>query len=127
MAQHTRAHKRILVVDDSMTARMLVQLLLENERYEVETAMDRADLIAKAKARIPDLILMDVQMPLTAASSAAESQRGAERRVIQIISVAAHGHRSGERVAFECDCMGYVTKPIDPVELLMKVRRCLGE
>jgi CheY-like chemotaxis protein len=127
MAQHTRARKRILVVDDSMTMRMLVQFLLESECYEVETAVDRADLIAKAKNRTPDLILMDVRMPLAGAPAHADAGRTFETRVIQIISVAAHGQRTGERIAFECDRRGYVTKPIDPVELLTKVRRCLGE
>jgi CheY-like chemotaxis protein len=121
------ARKRILVVDDSMTTRMLVQFLLESDRYEVVTADDRADAIAKAKASTPDLILMDVKMPLAPSPSPTEAGRFVEKRVIQIVSVAAHGVIGGERVAFECDRRGTVTRSIDPVELLAKVRRCLGE
>jgi CheY-like chemotaxis protein len=127
IAERTMAQKRILVVDNSMTTRMLVQFLLESERYEVDTAVDRADAIAKAKAHTPDLILMDVRMPLAALPSAEAGRFFVEKRVIQIISVAAHGVVGGERVAFECDRLGYVTRPIDPVELLAKVQRCLGE
>jgi CheY-like chemotaxis protein len=121
------ARKRILVVDDSTTMRMLVQFLLESDRYEVVTAHDRADAIAKGKAITPDLILMDVKMPLAATPSPTDAGGFDEKRVVQIISVAAHGVIGGERVAFECDCKGNVTRPIDPVELLAKVRRCLGE
>jgi two-component system response regulator MprA len=119
-------YKRILVVDDTVTTHRLVHFLANRSGYDVDTALDRADAMAKANARTPDLILMDVEMPL-AGMLAHRYVARAQARVIQIINVFAHGPAAGDRVAFECDGTGYVFAPLDHDELLAKVRTCLGE
>jgi CheY-like chemotaxis protein len=118
--------KRILVVDDSATTQMLVQLLLERGQYEVDTAFDRADALAKAKEQTPDLIVMDVEMPLGWLSAPGDVRR-VQTRVLQLVTVTAQGARTGDRIAFECDGRGNATEPVDRAELLAKIRRCLGE
>jgi two-component system response regulator MprA len=119
-------HRRIVVVDDTATTHRLVELLVHHGGYDVEPALDRADAFAKATARTPDLILMEVEMPL-AGLFGHGSAEGARLRAIQIICVIAHGPGAGDRVAFECDGPGRATAPIDTDELLAKVRTCLGE
>jgi CheY-like chemotaxis protein len=120
------ANKRILVVDDSSTTQLLVQLLVERGEYDVETAYDREDALAKAKQQTPDLIVMDVEMPLGYLYSSDEGLR-ARTRVIQFITVTATGARTGDRIAFDCDRTGRAREPVDPAEVLAKIRGCLGE
>jgi CheY-like chemotaxis protein len=119
-------HKRIVVVDDTATTHKLVELLVRHCGYDVEPALDRADALAKATARTPHLILMDVEMPLAGLFARGPAAR-AQARAIQIITVIAHGPSAGDRVAFECDGPGHAMAPIDTAELLAKVRTCLGE
>jgi DNA-binding response OmpR family regulator len=119
------AQKRILVVNDTVATHRVVDLLLRHGGYEVDTAFDRRDAVTKARERTPDLILMDVEMPLDGLLGHRRAPRGTAR-VIQIIAVIAHGPICGDCVAFECDGAGCALSPINSAELLAKVRLCLG-
>jgi CheY-like chemotaxis protein len=122
------ARKKILIVDDSRAARMLEQLLLQRAPYDVDTAVDGIDGLAKATANPPDLILMDMEMPRMNGIECCRAIRAREKtRHIPIVMVTTHGEESTRCEAFDSDISAYVTKPIDSALLLAKIRSLLGE
>ena len=120
--------KRILLVDDSKTALMMEQMLLEDEPYELSIAMDGEEAVEKALASLPDLILMDVVMPKMTGFEAVERLRQEEStKQIPIIMVTTRGEAENVEKGYATGCTDYVTKPIDGVELLTKIRTYLGD
>lgn len=120
--------KKILVVDDSGTARMLEQAALSRGPYDVITAKDGAEGFGKAAAERPDLILMDVIMPRMGGFEAVRAIRGAEAiKHIPVIMVTTRGEPVNVEQGFLSGATDYVTKPVDAVELLAKVRSILGD
>ena len=120
--------KRILLVDDSKTALMMEQMLLEDEPYELSIAMDGEEAVEKALADLPDLILMDVVMPKMTGFEAVERLRQEEStKQIPIIMVTTRGEAENVEKGYATGCTDYVTKPIDGVELLTKIRTYLGD
>jgi DNA-binding response OmpR family regulator len=115
--------RKILVVDDSRTALFMVTTILRKERYELVTASDGDQAIAKAEAERPDLILMDVIMPnKTGFEACRELKRRDDTRAIPVILVTTRGEGENIEAGFESGCSDYVTKPINAQELLTKVR-----
>jgi CheY-like chemotaxis protein len=122
------ANKKVLVVDDSGTARMLEQSILKRASYEVVAAKDGAEAVEKAAAEKPDLILMDVIMPRMTGFEAVRALRAAEgTRAIPVIMVTTRGEPNNVEQGFSAGATDYVTKPVDMVELLAKVRGLIGE
>jgi CheY-like chemotaxis protein len=120
--------KKILIVDDSATILMMVRMVLGKERYQLVTAGDGAEAVAKARDEKPDLVLMDVIMPkMTGFEACREMRRQPETREIPIILVTTRGEPENVEKGFESGCSDYVTKPINGLELLAKVQSCLGE
>jgi CheY-like chemotaxis protein len=119
--------KKVMLVDDSKTSLFMAQMILRREAaFDVVTAGDGAEAIEKALSEQPDLILMDVVMPRMDGIEALRQLRLHERtKAIPVIMVTTRGEGPNVEVAFECGCTDYVTKPIDPLELLAKVRGCL--
>ena len=117
------ARKRILVVDDSKTATMMTSLILGKGSYEVLTAADGEEGVKLAQAERPDLILMDVVMPRMDGFEACRRLRHAdETKAIPIIMVTTRGEVANTQLGYECGCNDYVTKPVNSVELLSKIR-----
>jgi CheY-like chemotaxis protein len=120
--------KRILLVDDSKTALMMEQMLLDGEPYELAVARDGQEAIDKALAERPDLILMDVVMPGMSGFEAVERLRAAQpTRDVPIIMVTTRGEGENVERGYAVGCTDYVTKPIDGAELIAKIKTCLGE
>ena len=120
--------KKILLVDDSSTALMIAQALLSRAAYEVVLARDGREAIAKAKAELPDLILMDVVMPYMNGIEALRAIRANQiTQDIPIILVTTRGDGDSVEAGFASGCNDYVTKPINGPELLGKLRDQLGE
>jgi CheY-like chemotaxis protein len=120
--------KRILVVDDSKTALMMTSMIVNKGAYEVVTAVDGEDGVAKAQAERPDLILMDVMMPKMDGFEACRRLRADEgTRDIPIIIVSTRGEMGNVEVGYEAGCSDYVTKPVNSVELLAKIRNYLPD
>jgi DNA-binding response OmpR family regulator len=120
--------KKILVVDDSATIVMMVRMVLGRDRYQVITAGDGVEGVAKARAERPDLVLMDVVMPRMSGFEACRELRAhADTSEIPIILVTTRGEPESVEKGFESGCSDYVTKPINGLELLSKVQSCLGE
>ena len=120
--------KKVLLVDDSSTILMVEQLVLAREPYTLITARDGQEAVAKALAERPDAIVMDAMMPrLDGFDAVRELRRREETRSIPVIMITTRGELDNVAAAFESGCNDFVTKPIDPPELLAKLRSLLGE
>lgn len=119
------AKKKILVVDDAEFNRDLLLQLLEDD-YEVIMAVDGGEGVKKAEQEKPDLILMDLGMPVMDGWEATRRIKSvAELKHIPIIAVTSHAMVGDEIQAREAGCDDYLPKPIDENELLRKIKKFL--
>jgi two-component system cell cycle response regulator DivK len=118
--------KRILVVEDQeLNLDLLVQLL--EEQYEVLTAMDGAAGLELAEHERPDLILMDLSLPVIDGWEAARRIKANEElHHIPIIALTAHAMMGDEERARACGCDDFMTKPLDEDLLFGKLAHFLG-
>lgn len=122
------SRKKILLVDDSATVLLMERMILSRSSYDLVTAKDGLEGLEKAKQEKPDLILMDVVMPRMDGFEACRQLRaGGDTREIPIIMVTTRGELKSVESGYESGCSDYVTKPINGVELLSKVRNLLGD
>ncbi|ACG71879.1 response regulator receiver protein [Anaeromyxobacter sp. K] len=120
--------KKILLVDDSSTVLLMERMILAKSAYDVVTARDGQEGIEKARAERPDLILMDVVMPRMDGFEACRKLREHEETAaIPVIMVTTRGELASVETGYASGCTDYVTKPINGLELLAKVRSCLGQ
>jgi CheY-like chemotaxis protein len=121
------SRKKILIVDDSSTVLLMEKMILGQGPYEVVSARDGQEGLEKAQVERPDLILMDVVMPRMDGFEACRRLRKVEAtRRIPVIMVSTRGELASVENAYESGCSDYVTKPINGLELLSKVRSYLG-
>jgi CheY-like chemotaxis protein len=117
----------ILVVDDNEAGTFLASAVLEREGFQVEAAGSADEVRERLSARIPDLILMDVQLPgqdglsLTRQLKADPATAG-----IPIVALTAHAMAGDEEAAFAAGCSGYISKPINTRTLGDQVREFLA-
>jgi CheY-like chemotaxis protein len=122
------SRKKILVVDDSKTTLFMERMILRKTPYDIVTAMDGEEALSKAIAEQPDLILMDVVMPRMTGFEACRAIREREDTAhIPIILVTTRGEAVNVETGFASGCSDYVTKPIDGLELLAKIRNFVGD
>ena len=120
--------KRILCVDDAETILMMERMILTKAGYELMTAKDGQEAVTKAVAERPDLILMDVVMPKMNGFDACKQLRGLDAtKSIPIIMVTTRGEAESLETGFTSGCDDYITKPINGLEVMSKVRSALGE
>lgn len=120
--------KKILLVDDSTTILMMEKFILRNDPYELMSATNGEEAVLKAAEHQPDLILLDVIMPKMGGFEACRLIRENElTRSIPVIMVTTRGEAANVETGWANGCTDYVTKPINAVELLAKVRSILGE
>jgi DNA-binding response OmpR family regulator len=118
--------KRILLIDDSATSHMWVRMILNKGDHEMLSAHDGEEGIERALAERPDLILMDVVMPRMDGFEACRALRQRpEMRGTPIIMLTTRGEGRNVQAGYESGCNDYITKPIDSVELLAKLRSYL--
>ena len=118
--------KRILVVEDhELNMDLLVQLL--EDEYEVLTATDGAAGIEVAEQERPDLILMDLSLPVIDGWEAAcRIKANPQLNHIPLIALTAHAMKGDAERAQACGCDDYMTKPLDEDLLYEKLDRFLG-
>ncbi|MEM8531943.1 MAG: response regulator [Chloroflexota bacterium] len=118
---------QILLVEDDPMNRDLIARYLQWEGYQVSTAADGAEAIASVKTRRPDLILMDMKLPIMDGWQATRQLKSAEEtREIPIIALTAYALTEDRTQAMEAGCDAYETKPVDFTRLLVKLRQYLG-
>ena len=119
------AKKTILVVDDTEWNRDLIVQLLEDE-YTVIQAVDGEDGVRVAEQQKPDLILMDLGMPVMDGWEATRKIKANDAlKHIPIIAVTSHAMVGDEIDARKAGCDDYLSKPVDDEELLKKIKRLL--
>jgi DNA-binding response OmpR family regulator len=119
--------KKILCVDDSATILMMERMILNKGPYDLITASNGEEAVAKALTEKPDLILMDIVMPKMNGFEACKRIRDeAAIKATPIIMVTTRGEVQNMENGFESGCNDYVTKPINATELLSKLRNFLG-
>jgi two-component system, cell cycle response regulator DivK len=117
--------RRILIVEDVEYNRDLLVQLLE-EDYEILTAADGAAGIELAARGRPDLILMDLSLPVVDGWEATRRLKARpETGAIPVIALTAHAMQGDEDKARACGCDDYLTKPIDEDQLFAKLARFL--
>lgn len=128
IAANREKKKKILLVDDSLTALMLHRMVLGKSAYELVTARDGREAVEKALAERPDLIVMDVVMPQLDGFQACRRLRAIEQtRGTPIILVTTRGEAESITNGFASGCTDYITKPVNGLEMLSKVKSYLGD
>jgi CheY-like chemotaxis protein len=113
---------RILVVEDNKDNLMLISDLLMMLRYEVITALNGVEGVEKAIAELPNLILMDLSLPQMDGWEAAKHiKENPVSAHIPIIALTAHAMVGDREKALDAGCDDYLSKPINIVELRMKL------
>ena len=114
--------KKILLVEDNEDNRDMLSRRLERKDYIVILAVDGVDGIKKAKEELPDLILMDMSLPIMDGWEATKTLKNTdETKSIPIIALTAHAMSSDRDKAISVGCNDYDTKPVDFKRLLGKI------
>jgi two-component system cell cycle response regulator DivK len=119
---------RILVIEDQEDNRRIVRDLLTSVGYEIIEAVTGEDGVRAAATHVPDLILMDIQLPgLDGYDATRRIKANTTLRQIPIIAVTSYALSGDDVKAFEAGCDGYVSKPFSPRALLAKIRQFLQD
>ena len=120
--------KKILLVDDADTILMMERMILNKGGYDLITAKDGQEAVAKAVAERPDLILMDVVMPrMNGFEACKQLKKQDETKTIPIVMITTRGEEENVETGYESGCDDYITKPLNGLEVLTKVKNYLGE
>ena len=118
--------RRILVVEDQEDNRQILRDLLDSAGYKMTEAWDGEAGVAAAKEQRPDLILMDIQLPLMDGYEATRRIKAdPETQKIPIIVVTSYALSGDDGKAHAAGCDAYVTKPYSPRQLLAKIKEFL--
>jgi two-component system, cell cycle response regulator DivK len=121
------ASKRILLVEDNEDNRIVYATVLRHFGYEVLEALNGEEGIAMARSKHPNLILLDISIPIIDGWEAARIlKRDTETRDIPIVALTAHALASDRERAMDVGCDGYLAKPCEPRVVLEEVERLIG-
>lgn len=121
------AGKRILVIEDHEENRRLLRDLLTSFGYQLIEAVTGEEGLTMAGTELPDLILMDIQLPgMDGYETTRRIKANPELRHIPVIAVTSYALSGDDVKALEAGCDAYVTKPFDPAELVGKIQEFLG-
>lgn len=118
---------KVLIVDDDGPIREFLKILFEGRGHEVISAEDGKEGLAKAESEGPDLIVLDMNMPVMTGWDAARElkKEGAATAQIPIIALTAQKTLDDQIEAHESGCDAFVEKPIDADRLFNAVERVL--
>jgi len=118
---------RILLVEDNEMSQDMLMRRLQRRGFSVEVASDGEQGIDKARATLPDLILMDMTLPLLDGWEATRRLKAApETRSIPVVALTAHVMTGDRERSLEAGCDDYDTKPVDLPRLLGKIETLLS-
>ena len=120
--------KTVLLVEDNEDNRIVYSTILRHFGYAVSEALNGEEGIAKARSERPDLILMDISIPIIDGWEATQVlKHDPVTRDIPIIALTAHALASDREKAMEVGCDGYLAKPCEPRAVVAEVQRFLGK
>jgi CheY-like chemotaxis protein len=119
---------KILLVEDNEMNRDMLSRRLERRGYEVTLALDGEQAVAAARAESPNLILMDMSLPVLDGWEAARQLKAdPTTRAVPIIALTAHAMSGDREKALEAGCDDYDVKPVDITRLIGKIQNLLGQ
>lgn len=117
---------KILIVDDTETMRLYEHMLLSGQGYELEMAQNGVEALEKIQQNRPDLVLLDIMMPQMDGIECCRRIKSEDgTREIKVVMVTTKSEYEKVKEAFAAGCDDYVTKPINRVELLSKLKELL--
>ena len=120
------ANKVVLIVDDTELNRKVVKTVLMAQGFDVLEAQDGEEAITMATEHLPDMVLMDVQLPKLDGYEATRRLRAQEStRDLPIIALTAHAMPGESERATEAGCNGYISKPINTRTLVEQINEHL--
>jgi two-component system, cell cycle response regulator DivK len=119
--------RHVLLIEDNEQNRYLVTFLLEGRGYEVATAVDGALGVAMAASLVPDLILLDIQLPTMDGYEVARALRANPAlSEVPIVAVTSYAMQGDREKALAAGCNGYIEKPIDPDTFVTEIERYMS-
>ena len=119
---------KILIVEDNEMNRDMLSRRLARRGFDIVVAVDGEEGIKVASAESPDLILMDMSLPVMDGWEATRQLKSKEEtRDTPIIALTAHAMSGDRDKAIEAGCDDYLSKPVDLPQLLAKIEKILGE
>ena len=119
---------KILLVEDNELNRDMLSRRLERRGFQVLIAVDGAQGVAMAQSEAPDLVLMDMSLPVVDGWEATRRLKAApETRAVPIIALTSHAMVGDRDKAIEAGCDDYDTKPIELPRLLDKIDRLIAK
>ena len=127
--QEARPEKiSIMVVDDSITMRKVTARILERHGIQSITAKDGLDAVAMLQTQVPDLAILDIEMPrMDGFEVVAHVRNQPHLRHMPIIMVTSRGGEKHRERAFKLGVNDYLTKPYQEEQLMQSIRKILGE
>ncbi len=123
----TARDRTVLIVEDNEDNRIVYSTILRHHGFRVSEALDGEEGIAKARAERPDLILMDISIPLIDGWEVTQMlKREPATGHIPIIALTAHAMPGDRERALEVGCDAYLAKPCEPRAVLAEVNRLLA-
>jgi CheY-like chemotaxis protein len=117
----------ILVVDDSPDNLAVISLFLQQQGYRVVTANNGEDAVTVAGQMLPNLILMDINLPTLDGLGATRRIRDTDAlRDVPVVAITAFGTEGFQRAAYDAGLSGYLTKPIDLDRMNQLIARLLS-
>jgi two-component system cell cycle response regulator DivK len=117
---------RILIIEDNELNRDMLSRRLQHRGYDVLLAVDGADGVDVARASMPDLVLMDMSLPVVDGWEATRRMKAdGTLRHIPVIALTAHAMSNDREKALDAGCDDYDTKPIELARLLSKIEALL--
>lgn len=117
----------ILIADDEEDIKIILSMYLENTGFAVETAFDGLDAIERAKVSKPDLILMDIMMPIIDGIEVTRKLKGAaETKDIPVVMLTAAAQSAMIDRAMTAGAADYIAKPFEPDHVKEVIERILA-
>lgn len=119
---------KVLIVEDNPVSLRLAQFLLERRGFDVRKAASGAECMAELAREMPDIILMDIQLPGEDGLAVTRKIRADARTAsVIIVALTAHAMAGDREKILGAGCDGYIPKPIDPQRLASEVERYLQQ
>lgn len=110
--------KKILIADDEEDIKVVVQVFLESKGFEIVTAFDGLDALDQAKKEKPDLIILDVMMPIIDGFEVcAKLKADPELAAIPVVMLSASSHAESRQRGLDAGAVEYLIKPFEPEQL----------
>lgn len=127
MRSMTRAKPLILLVDDYLDTLELTAEFLQFKGFEVVTAMDGGAALEEATSKLPDLVLLDLSLPVVDGLEVMRRLRKEPTTAhLKLVAFTAHALESKLEEARAAGCDGFITKPVVPDEMVKEIQRLLA-